>query len=94
MLQKDYITKKRKFQHPTKKRAQIEILPEQNMPNTQISKETEIARSILYRKLERDTVTQLNTQPQEYKTYLYEVGQRIYEFLYKFYYIPSAKYFI
>ena len=54
MLQKDYTTKKRKFQHLTKeKRAQIEILLKQKMTKTEIAKAVGIARSTLYRELER-----------------------------------------
>lgn len=80
MLQKDYTTKKRKFQHLTKeKRAQIEILLKQKMTKTEIAKTVGIARSTLYRELERGTVKQLNTQLQEYTIYHYDVGQRIYE---------------
>ena len=58
MSQEKYTTKRREFKHLTKeKRAQIEILTRQGMPKTEIARMLGIARSTLYKELERGTVT-------------------------------------
>lgn len=82
MTQKDYTTKRKKFQHLTKeKRAQLEILLKikPKIPKTQIAKTLEIARSTLYEELKRGTVEQLDTNLLLHKKYFADAGQRVYE---------------
>ena len=56
MIQEQYTTKQRKFQHLAReKRAQIEILLRQGLPKAQIAKEVGIARSSLSREHARGT---------------------------------------
>ena len=80
MSQEKYTTKRKGFKHLTKeKRAQIEILLRQKLPKTEIATALGIARSTLYKELERGTATQLNSDLTEYQAYFYDVGQRVYE---------------
>ena len=80
MAQQEYTTKRERFQHVTKeKRAQIEVLLRTNMPRSEIAKRVGIARSTLYRELERGTVTQLDSELRTYQRYFADAGQRVYE---------------
>ena len=68
MSQEKYTTKRKGFKHLTKeKRAQIEILLRQKLPKTEIATALGIARSTLYKELERGTATQLNSDLTEYQ---------------------------
>ena len=80
MTQEHDTTNEKKFKHLTKeKRAQIEILLKTKMPKSKIAKTLGIARSTLYRELERGTVEQLDSNLQTYTKYFSDVGQRVYE---------------
>ncbi len=80
MIQEQYTTKERTFQHLTReKRAQIEILLRQGLPKTKIAKEVGIARSTLYLELARGTVKQMDSELRPYRRYFWDVGQRVYE---------------
>ena len=79
MTEKQYTTKRRKFQHLTReKRAQIEILLKQGLAKTEIAKAVGISRSTLYNELKRGTVEQINTDLKKYQRYFWDVGQRVY----------------
>ena len=59
MTQEQYTTKQRRFQHLTRdKRAQIEILLRQRMPQVQTARAVGISRSTLYNELSRGTAEQ------------------------------------
>ena len=80
MTQEQYTTGKRTFQHLTKeKRAQIEILLRQGLPKTQIAEAVGIARSTLYRELDRGTVEQMDSELRVHRIYFGDTGQRVYE---------------
>ncbi|MDO4565073.1 MAG: IS30 family transposase [Clostridia bacterium] len=70
----------RKFKHLTKeKRAQIEILIKQGIAKTEIARLLGIARSTLYKELERGTVDQMRSDLSRYQRYFSDAGQRVYE---------------
>lgn len=80
MAQKEYITKERKFQHLTReKRAQIEVLLRQKVSKSEIAKIVGIARSTLYRELDRGSVVQLDSELRQCTKYFWDAGQRVYE---------------
>jgi len=80
MAQKEYTTKKRKYQHLTsEKRAQIEILLRMKLPKSQIARAVGISRSTLYNELARGSVVQLDSILRPYKRYFSDTGQRVYE---------------
>lgn len=80
MIQKDYTTKVRTFQHLTReKRAQIEILLREGLSKAEIAKAVGISRSTLYNELKRGTVEQMDTELRKTQKYFWEVGQRVYE---------------
>lgn len=77
MIKGQCTTKRRKFQHLTrKKRAQIEILLKQGLAKTKIAEAVGISRSTLYNELKRGTVEQINTDLKKCRRYFRNVRQR------------------
>lgn len=73
-------TKKRTFQHLTAyQRGKIQILLEQRVPKTQIARQVGIARSTLYKELQRGTVEQKRSDLTVYRKYFAETGQLLYQ---------------
>ena len=80
MAQKQYNTKRRKFQHLTaEKRAQIEILVRRKVPKSEIAREVGISRSTLYNELARGSVIQMDSELRQHVRYFGDAGQRVYE---------------
>ena len=70
----------RHFKHLNKEqRMEIEVLLRQNLPKTKIAEILGIARSTLYREIERGTIELKDTNLELYEIYCWDVGQRIYE---------------
>ena len=80
MTDKNNTTKEKSFKHlNVEQRMQIEYLLKQNLPKTKIAETLGIARSTLYREIERGTVELKNSNLKLYKTYGWDVGQRRYK---------------
>ena len=80
MAQKEYSTKRARFQHLTsEKRAQIEILLRMKVAKSQIAREVGISRSTLYNELARGTVMQMDSELRPYQRYFADAGQRVYQ---------------
>ena len=80
MAQKEYSTKRGRFQHLTsEKRAQIEILLWMKAAKSQIAREVGISRSTLYNELARGTVMQMDSELRTYRRYFADAGQRVYQ---------------
>lgn len=80
MAQKEYSTKRRRFQHLTaEKRAQIDVLLRQKTPKSEIAKLVGISRSTLYNEIARGSVEQLDSELRQYTRYFWDAGQRVYE---------------
>ena len=63
MAQKEYSTKRARFQHQTsEKRAQIEILLRMKVAKSQIAREMGISRLTLYNEPARGTVVQMDSE--------------------------------
>lgn len=80
MSKEKYNGNGRRFKHLTKeKRAQIEVLLEQQVPKTEIAKTIGISRSTLYREIDRGTVVQIDTNLKTYQKYCWDAGERVYQ---------------
>lgn len=80
MAQKEYTTKRSKFQHLTReKRAQIAILLQMKVSKSQIARAVGISRSTLYNELGRGTVQQMDSELRTYTRYFADAGQWVYE---------------
>ena len=80
MTQEQDTTKRKSFKHLTEeKRGQIEILLKFKIPKSRIAEMVGIARSTLYREIERGMVQQMDSELRIYRRYFADAGQRVYE---------------